>query len=105
MAKFTLKQIERLNQENKGIKNRFYEDTDGYIYRGLSNGRLFKYAKCSEVSIDDATLKALGSNVCEVLVDINNRVEVIEADYVKEAELSAGLKEAKCFSIAMAAAL
>ena len=104
--KYTLKQIELINQQNKGIKDRFYEDVDGFVYRGLANGRLFKYVKCSEVSIDDKDLKALGSTSCEVMVSLNDKIETNKTAISSNSTLiGSEIAEVKCFSIAMAVAL
>ena len=97
MRKYTLKEIENINKGNLAINDRFYEDVDGYVYIGKGK-RLFKYAKCSEVSIDNPDLQSLGSNVCEVLSNLDDRIEVIEEDYVTQEEL----KKVKCFAISAA---
>lgn len=83
--KQTLRQIELINEQKKGIKDRFYEDVDGYIYRGLANGRLFKFAKCSEVSLDG--VENLGDNVCDALNSLNGRLILLQ-DQVDEGELN-----------------
>jgi len=104
MIKYTINQIAGINQQNKGIKDRFYEDVEGFIYRGLSNGRLFKYVKCSEVSIDEVSIQDLGANVCEVLVNLDGRVVDLNAD-VNTRATKAELAKVKCLTISMAAAL
>jgi len=72
MAVLTLKQIANINQSKLGILNRFYVDVEGYTYRGLSNGTLFKYAKCEEVSFTPTTTLPV-DNVCEGLETLDAR--------------------------------
>lgn len=103
MAKiYTLREVADIDLRKIGILNRFYLDVEGYTYRGLKNGTLFKYAKCSEVSIDDANIADLGANVCEALSTLDDKIDansiLIEAN-------TSGLIKAKCLSIAFAIAL
>ena len=98
MAVLSLEQIADINKRDLGIPGRFYEDVEGYIYIGKGK-RLFKFAKCSEVSLDG--VDGLGDNVCDALNTLTGQIEVIdERVSVIEADYST-----KCFSVAMAVAL
>jgi len=77
---YSLKKIADIDHRKLGILNKFYQDVDGYIYRGLRNGTLFKYAKCNEVSIVGAT--PIQTTVCDVLNSLNSRVTILEEDDV-----------------------
>lgn len=98
MAKLSLERIADINKRDLGINKRFYQDVEDYIYIGKGT-RLFKYAKCSEVSLDGVS--GLGDNLCDALnalvltdKEISDRVSIIEADYAT-----------KCYVTAMAVAL
>lgn len=73
MAKiYTIKEIADIDLRKLGILNMFYIDVEGYTYRGLSNGTLFKYAKCDEVSVTPTTTLPV-DNVCEGLSTLDQR--------------------------------
>ena len=84
--KLTLLQIADINQRDLGINGRFYEDVEGYIYIGKGT-RLFKYAKCSEVSLDLATIPG-ATNVCEALNILSKEIDGIE---IRVTDLEDGL--------------
>ncbi len=86
--KYSLKEIASINQEDKGINGRFYEDVEGYIYIGKGT-RLFKYAKCSEVSMDIGV--ALGDNVCDALNNLRVRIVALEGETVAPTQTLQGL--------------
>lgn len=69
---YSLKQIADIDHRKLGIINKFYLDVDGYTYRGLKNGTLFKYAKCSEVTYTPTTTLPV-DNVCEGLTTLDKR--------------------------------
>jgi hypothetical protein len=73
---YSLKQIADIDHRKLGIINKFYQDVEGYIYVGRPNKTLFKFAKCSEVSLDGVT--GLGDNVCDALNNLNGRVDILE---------------------------
>jgi hypothetical protein len=57
---YTLKQIADIDTRKLAIKDKFYEDVEGYVYKGQSDGRLFKYWKANEISgIRDAVVGGL----------------------------------------------
>lgn len=94
MAVLTLKQVADLDQRDLGVNGRFYQDVEGYVYIGKGT-RLFKFAKCSEVSLDLTSIPG-ASNVCEALniltgqlEVIDGRVSVIEGDYATKCFASA----------------
>ena len=97
--KYTLKQIADINQRDLGINGRFYEDVEGYIYKGKGK-RLFKYAKCSEVSFNPTTTLPV-DNICEALNNLDGRV-VLDEGRITVIE---NTYATKCFAITMAAAL
>ena len=97
--KYSPKQIHNINQTDLGINGRYYEDTEGYIYIGKGT-RLFKYAKCSEVSFS-ATSTLNVDNVCDALNGLDARLVIAEDKITVTEDTYA----TKCFSIAMAIAL
>ena len=92
---YSLAQIADINKRDIGVNGRFYEDVDGYIYIGKGT-RLFKYAKCSEVSFSPtSTINA--NNVCDALNNLDARL-VIAEDKITVIE---SIYATKCFTMAM----
>lgn len=75
MAVLSLKQVADIDKRDLGINGRFYEDVEGYIYIGKGT-RLFKFAKCSEVSVDLSSIPG-ASNVCEALNVLAGQISTI----------------------------
>ena len=71
MAQLSLEKIADINRRDLGVKGRFYEDVEGYIYIGKGT-RLFKYAKCSEVSLDISSIPA--DTVCKGMIYLDEKI-------------------------------
>lgn len=85
--KYTEAQIAKIDQEEKGINGRFYEDVNGYIYIGKGT-RLFKYAKCSEVSLDVDSIPA--DTVCAGMVYLNEKIDSLDLTVEVDGKTSFG---------------
>lgn len=87
MAKLSLKQVAEIDRRNKGVTGRFYEDVNGYIYVGRDK-KLFKFAKCSEVSVDLDSIPG-ASTVCDALNALKGEITAIN---IIQAKADSGIK-------------
>jgi len=102
MAKiYTEFEIKRINSLHLAVPGSIYEDSLGNLYIGTTNRNLLLSQKSSEISTSRIG-DMLATTIEGVLETIDERLTIIENNYVTDEELLTAKNDIKCFATAMA---